>query len=148
MAQSVYAHSKAGKADPRNKQVTDASLRERETLTELQATQKRLDALENNIKQRDQAAQDSQHAERYMGGVQKAIPTTPTLIGQLQAKNPGKARAELAVAALELAESIHGENLSGIAVDDLPEASEVIAYYEKVKRQDLEDREFDVDAML
>lgn len=88
---AVFAASKTGAADPKNKEAIARSKRERELADEIRELKKWRDDREANEKQTAEQAENSRQAERYLDGVVKAAPSG-TLSAQLLEKDPKKAR--------------------------------------------------------
>lgn len=82
-----------------------------------------------------------EYANEWVDGALKAVPTDkPTLFGLLQTKNPREARNKLLALGGELEKSAGG--------DAPPTATEVLAEYEKRRRDELEAQGIDVERLL
>lgn len=129
-ARDIYARSKAAAADPKTK---DAALRmqlEREQRDQVAATQKQVADLQAKIAEKEQQAQYQEAWRGYYGDVVKlaSAETSPSpLLRNAIAKNAP--RAEQAIQTL--AAQIHQET------GEWPDASDVAARFEAVKRAEL-----------
>lgn len=138
IAREAYANSKAGKADPKNKQYAEQVAKDRGYSSDLEELKGTVRELTEKLETREKQAEAKAFVTEYLDGVVKAIPTTPTLIGKLHATNPGKARAAL----YEIGARLEKEN------EATPTHAEVIAEFEKVRRAELAEMGVDVDAQL
>lgn len=153
IAQAAYLASPAGQKElaskPGAKAAADKALREREQMTELQKAQKRIDELEAKFEGQTKAQTAQKFVEQYLDTAVKAIPTTPSLIGTLHAKAPGKARAALLSLGQQMErEAMEADGVTQADASHTPTHAEVIAEYEKRRREELEEQGVDVDAML
>lgn len=139
-ARAAYAASKAGAAKPENREASARALKEREQYDKLSATEKRLADLEAKIEADRNAAANEREAAKYMAGVFKTAraSTDAPLLAKLFDKNAEKAEAKLQEIAYSLAQE----------TDEVPDAADVIATYEKMRRAELEELGIDVDEFL
>lgn len=137
-AREAYANSKSGKLDPKNKAYAEQTAEKREYQTKLDQLEQRHAELEKKLEARDAAAKTEALVSRYLDEAVKAVPKTPTLIGNLLAKNPAKARAAL------LGVAQHMERESG----ETPTHAEAIAEFEKRYAAELDDLGIPLDVAL
>lgn len=125
-AKQAYAR---GKDDPKNKDAAARSLREREAAEKLAAIEKRIDDMSAAEKQRAESALIQREAAAYMADVTKAAGagTVSPLAKHFLAKAPEKTGQRLAQIAVDLL------NETG----DRPDVEDVLARYEKVRREEL-----------
>ncbi len=132
VARDSYARSKSGKSDPKNKQYAE-QVAERNTLqSELAELRKMVEETRSTLSERDQKAQAEAFQRQYLDEAVKAVPQAPSLVGRRGAKNPARARAEM----LSIGQRIEHET------GETPTHAEVIAQYEKLLRNELEDLGF------
>lgn len=153
IAQAAYLASPAGQKElatkPGAKAAADKALREREQMTELQKLQKHIGELEAKFEGQTKAQTAQKFVEQYLDTAVKAIPTTPSLIGNLHAKAPAKARAALLSLGQQMErEAMEADGVTTADASHTPTHAEVIAEYEKRRREELEEQGVDVDAML
>ena len=127
IGRAVYAHSKKGAADPRNKEAVERSLKERELQDELASVRKRLDERDTTEKQQRELASAQREAAKYVESVAKAASDKTPLAAHFLAKSPEKTKARLGAIALEIYDE----------TDRQPTAREVLKRYEKVRREEL-----------
>ncbi len=127
-AQALYAHSTKGKADPKNREYVARSKRERDLADQLASVQKRLDAQETKERQAAEEAKARAEGERIIRGIVKTVKpdASPLLVAAL-AKNTERTHQRLAQIAGELFDR------EGV----MPDAAEVHAEYERVRREEL-----------
>lgn len=129
-AQALYAHSKAGQADPTRRAAAERMMAERAQSTEQSALQKRLDDLEAKLAQKDQATEFDRLRAGYLDNAVKSITDDMPIAKALAAKNPSKLRAALWQHTVELTEELDG---------DVPDFADVVARYEAARRDELEE---------
>jgi hypothetical protein len=128
-ARQAYATAKAG-TDPQSREAAARMMREREHETELQATKRRLEELEQRLSARDQQAQFESHKNTYIEHAVKAIGDDAPITKALAAKNPAKVRAAL----WATTEHLIAENDG-----DVPDFEDVITTYERARRAELDE---------
>lgn len=143
VARAAYARTTKGKADPRaaaavaEAERTRASSSHESTIADLQ---KQIEDLKGEFTRRDQFAETRQYVTKWQDDAVKSIPVDkPTLIGKLHEKTPEKARQILLAIGQHIEKANDGET---------PTHAEVIAEYEKLRREELEEQGVDVDALL
>lgn len=138
-ARHIYAQTKEAAKDPKNREAADKLMRERELQSKTDELQKRLDALDEE-KRTAQAAQANERAAmRYLGGVSKAA-RPGTLAAHFIAKG-GAAADKVTRTFAQIAQELSDEG-------DLPDPADVLAEYEVRRREELEEADVDVDALL
>lgn len=135
----LYALSKDGKADPKNKAAADQLSKEREYSDKLTATEKKLAEMEAKLEQKAQQEAAQREAAEYIENVHRAVDESAPLLQRQLAKNPGKAFQSIAMIADELAGKNGGK---------LPDPKKVIRVYEKRRRAELEELGVDVAAIV
>ncbi len=139
IAREAYARTKAGKADPRAKAAAETTARERDLMRQVDELKKGFDEIKGEFQNRDKAAETRSYVETWQTQAVKAIPAEPSLIGKLYEKSPEKAKAIL----LQIGQHLERQN-----DNETPSHAEVIAAYEKYRREELEEQGVDVDALL
>ncbi len=139
LSQVAYAHSKHGKNDPKAKVYAEQAAKEQSSYSELAETRERIASLEAKLEAKEKTETLARQVTEYLDGVIKEIPQTPTLIGKVMAKNPQKAKTYLHTAAALWSKQNDNET---------PTAAQVIAFYEKTRREELEDEGLDVASQL
>jgi hypothetical protein len=136
-AKQAYA---AAKGDPGNKEAAARLMREQERDARLERLEKQLADREKADAEREQHTTIRQHAEQFMGNVQKAAGTgtVSPLAKHFLAKDPEHTQAELRQIAVELSREI----------DDVPDVDDVLARFEKKRRADLARFGVDPDSIL
>lgn len=140
-SKSLYAMSKAGKADPRARAAVERTSREREAADRLAKVEKELADRKAADAAREAQAEQAQAMTGYLDEVVGAAKDldAPLLKRSLASpKAAAKARATL-------------ENVSRMLArrdGDIPDADDVIAEYERVRRAELEEDDVDIDAYL
>ena len=144
-AQAIYAHSKAGAADPARKAHADRLLREREEITERDATQRRIDELEQRLTQRDQQGEFRSLQANYLDSALDAITdTTPLAKAVVARAKGGTTPAERASAAKRMT-ALRGKlwDLTVAMTEELdgeaPDPADVIARYEDLRGAELDE---------
>jgi hypothetical protein len=125
-ARAMFALSKTGAADPKNKELVARSKSERELRDEIRELKKWREDRETNEKQSAQEAAAAKAADRYLEGVVKSAPTG-SLAAHFLEKEPEKTRARLGRIAIKLAER-DGTTPTGKAV---------VAAYNKLRAKEL-----------
>lgn len=128
-AQHIASHSKAAGVTPAHRAAAERAMREREAADKATRAEERVEKLEQTIAQRERQAAEEQEVTAYLGRVaRKATDETP-LTKALVAKNPTRAREDLAVTAFALAQKL-GQR---------PKAAAVVAAHEKKLARQLRD---------
>lgn len=137
LAKVLYAHRKG--AEPKDKEAALRMQRERETTDEVAALRKELDNHKAELAKQRETAQLEAAWNNHISDVAKAakVPAAeaPLLRAQLE-KNPGRAHAAIREITMALTQE----------TGELPDAADVIARYEQVRRAELEDLGIDVAA--
>ena len=147
-AQVLYAHSKAGAADPARKAAAERAMRERDLAESTDETQKRIDALEKKLASKDSEAQFQQLQGQYLDSALDSI-TDESPIARAAIAAIDKARAEGTPAgkarAAQLAGKLRGK-LWELTVEmtteldgDAPDPADVIARYEESRGAELDE---------
>lgn len=147
-AQALYAHSKAGAADPARKGQAERMLREREEATRVDATQKRLEELEAKLESKDRQSEFQTLQSGYLdGAVDTIADTSPIARAAVAAIEKARAAGTPAdkARAGQLATKLRGklweitvaltEELGG----DVPDFADVIARYEDLRGAELDE---------
>ncbi len=132
-AQMLYAHSKAGAADPKRKEMAQRGLREREYADKLAQMESKHAALEAKLTEKEWTAQADRVLEDHYTSVTKAVSDKTGLVKAQLAKNPARAKAAMQQITYDLAQK------DGV----LPTAKAVVIAYEKQRRAEL--RELGID---
>jgi hypothetical protein len=135
VARDSYARSKSGKADPKNKAYAEQIAEKTHGNDTVAQLKKEIEDLKSGLTEREQKAQAEQFQNKYLDAAVKAIPATPSLVGQAHSKNPERARAEM----------LHVGQMLERELGETPTHAEVVAEYEKHLRADLIDRGFSED---
>lgn len=130
VAQTLYAYSKAGAADPARKAAADKLLRERESVSELEQLRAEVRELKQGLSQEREQQTFAQQQQTFLDHTVKAIGDDAPIAKALAAKNPTKLRSALWAATVELTEANDG---------DVPDFPEVVAHYEAQRRAELEE---------
>lgn len=134
-ARHLYARSKAGAADPKNRQAAEAALRERESQDRIAAHEKKLADLEAKLTAKEQAQAFESQRGQYLDLTLKAVANdNAPLLAKLATKAPAKARAEL----WQTAERLFDQT------GEFPDHEDVITAWESQRRAELEDLGIDV----
>lgn len=138
ISRSIFAQTEPGKQDPKNAAYA-AQLRakqaERNELAELKAEQARL---KSEIETARVTAQRDVVLNDYFGRVNKAVGEKHPLTAKMLATNPTKARADMEIVAMQLAQE----------TGSLPSERAVVIAYEKQRRQVLRDLGIDPKAAI
>lgn len=138
-AQQVYARSPAAAKKDGYRDAADRAMREREATDKLSANDRRIADLEAKLARRDQQAAVELELNTYFKrAIRKADDTTPR-VKALIAKNPARARADLAATALALSEKNNGQ---------LPKSKVLLAAHEKKIARQIRDYGLDDAAAL
>lgn len=129
-AQAIYAHSKAGAADPARKAAADRMLAERAHVTELEELRAELRELKDGLSKRDEQQTFEQQRATFLDHTVKAIGADAPIATALATKNPTKLRAALWATTVELMEANDGE---------VPDFADVVATYEAQRKAELEE---------
>lgn len=136
-AKVLYNHRKG--AEPKDRDAALRMQREKETVSEVSQLRKELDEHKAELAKREQAAQLEQAWTEHIGGVAKAAQDdkvdAPLLRAQL-AKNPRRAHATIRDITMQITQE----------TGELPDAADVIAKYEEIRRQEIEELGIDVAA--
>ena len=135
-ARQLYALSVEGKKNPALREQSARSLREKETMTKLQQLEQKHQELLQQIQEREQRAEQERQVNEYISQVEKAVGDDATIVSRMLAKSPQKARALLREAASQL------YNQTG----EVPDAQDVVAHLEKIKRAELDELGLDIPA--
>lgn len=134
-ARHLYARSKAGQADPKNKAAAEQATREREAHDRIAAHEKKLADLEAKLTAKEQAQQFESQRGQYLDNAIKSVANdNAPLLSKLAAKAPAKARAELWQTAERLFDT----------TGEFPDHEDVITVWETQRRAELEDLGIDV----
>lgn len=134
-ARHLYARSKAGAADPKNRAAAEQAAREREAHDRIAAHEKKLADLEAKLTAKEQAQAFESQRGQYLDGALKAVANdNAPLLSKLASKAPAKARAELWQTAERLFD----------ATGEFPDHEDVITAWESQRRAELEDLGIDV----
>jgi len=136
-AKSAYAKHKG---DPANKAEVARTMREKEAAEKLAAIEKRLEARDAADRERAEAEQATRAAAEYMTGVAKAAAAgeVSPLAKHFLATHPEKTDRRLRQIAVELLTE----------TGDTPDAADVLARYEKTRREELEELGIDPTTIL
>ncbi len=127
-ARMAFAKANAEK-DPANREAAARMQREREHSSELESTKKRLEELENKLTAKEQQTLFDRQRDAYVDATAKQIGEEAPLLKAFATKNPTKLRAKL----WETTQRLIDET------GDVPDPSDVIAEYEKTRRDELEE---------
>ena len=134
-ARHLYARSKAGQTDPKNKAAAEQAAREREAHDRIAAHEKKLADLEAKLTAKEQAQAFETQRGQYLDLTLKAVANdNAPLLAKLATKAPAKARAELWQTAERLFDS----------TGEFPDHEDVITAWESARRAELEDLGIDV----
>lgn len=136
-AKQAYAQSKAKADDPANREAAARQLRERELADEVAELKKWRAEREQREKQQAEQATVQKQAEEYMSGVMKAAASNP-LAKHFIDKAPQKVDRQLRQIAYDLAREL----------DDVPDAEDVIARFEKIRREEAAEYGLDIDKLI
>lgn len=129
-AQTLYAHSAKGKADPKYKEAVARSKRERDLASEVANLKKWRDEREQQERAAAEQARLVAEGHKIIDGIVKAAkPEKAPLLTAALAKNAEKTQARLAQIAADLYDR------EGV----MPKAHEVHAEYERARREELID---------
>lgn len=129
-AREIYAHSKKAASDPKLKEATARSRRERELADEVKALKAKFEEREKTEAEKQQEAEVRRGIEHYVSSVAKAVPDTLPLAKQLIRSNPAKAHAKIEAIAAKIARENPGT---------VPDAKLVLRELEKDRRRTLRD---------
>jgi hypothetical protein len=136
-ARHIYAQTAAAKADPKNRAAIEAEMRTRAESDRISQLEAKLEATTAEIARRDQAAAAERATNAYLDSAAKAVTDEHPLLKSKLTKNPTKTRIALVELAVEMANDNDG---------DAPSAHELVAEWEKRRRDDLEEMGVDVSA--
>lgn len=140
VGRGAFPFTKAGKADPRAAEIAARTHKESTRDSELADLRKELAEMRETMAAQSKATEARSYVDRWSGDAVKSIPSDKkTLIGNLHAKAPEKAKQALLAIGAELERANGGET---------PDYADVIAEFEKRERAELEARGVDVDALL
>lgn len=128
-ARDLYAKSKKGAADPKNRAAAAQSAREREQADRIAQLEAKFEARDKADAEREQQASVQRGVSAFVEGAVKAVGDDAPLVKALLAKNPAKARQTIGQAALYLLDQ----------TGETPEFGDVIAEIEKFRRAELEE---------
>lgn len=134
-ARDIYAHSKKGSEDPKNKEAAARSRREREQAEEIRRLKDRLDNREKTEAERQKEADERKAIDAHLDRFASAAKKTDRypLARSYLAKNPQAARADLEVVAGRLAQQLRA----------MPSDKDVIKAFEKDRRRVLREHGID-----
>jgi hypothetical protein len=140
MSKLLYAHSPRGKADPRARELAESGLKDREYRDELTTLRTEIKELKQSREKEQAEAAAERELNTRMGKITKTAKasTEAPLFAKFYAKSPEKAESQLLTITYELARK----------TGEFPDPEDVIAAFEKKRREDLEDLGIDVSAML
>ena len=134
-ARHLYARSKAGQADPKNRAAAEQATREREQLDRITAHERKLADLEAKLTAKEQAQAFESQRGQYLDLTIKAVANdNAPLLAKLASKDPNKARAALWRTAEQLFDQ----------TGEFPDSDDVITAWETQRRAELEDLGIDV----
>jgi hypothetical protein len=134
-ARHLYARSKAGQADPKNRAAAEQATREREQLDRITAHERKLADLEAKLTAKEQAQAFESQRGQYLDLTIKAVANdNAPLLAKLASKDPSKARAALWRTAEQLFDQ----------TGEFPDSDDVITAWETQRRAELEDLGIDV----
>jgi hypothetical protein len=137
-ARQLWAHSKEGPNDPKNRELAARMMKEREQEDRVSKLERELrEERESRTKEQTEKQQQAQ-IEAYLTHIEKTASEEHPLFKRLVEKSPKKARLKIAEAAYSLAQR-DGEE---------PDADDVLAEFERVERAELEERGIDVAAII
>lgn len=137
-AKILYARSKAGGADPKNREAAARLAREREQADRLTTLEKKNADLVDTLTKREQQELADRQAAAYVTKIAKRITDEAPLAKRRLAADPETARRELGAVAARLWES-RGEQ---------PSAKAVVKAYEKQRRRELVKQGVDIEALI
>lgn len=134
-ARHLYARSKAGQADPKNRAAAEQATREREQLDRITAHERKLADLEAKLTAKEQAQAFESQRGQYLDLTIKAVANdNAPLLAKLASKDPNKARTALWRTAEQLFDQ----------TGEFPDSDDVITAWETQRRAELEDLGIDV----
>jgi len=137
-ARQLWAHSKEGPNDPKNRELAARMMKEREQEDRVTRLERELrEEREQRTKERTDKEQQAS-VDAYLTSIEKSASDDHPLFRRLVEKSPKKARLKLAETAYALAQRD----------DEQPDAEDVLAEFEKIERAELEERGIDVAAIL
>jgi len=138
-ARHIYAQTKEAAKDPKNRDAADRLMRERELQHRIDEQQKRLDERDERDKQAAAQQAEQQAAVKYITGVSRAA-KPGTLAAHFLSKGgttADKAMMRFAQIARDLSEDGY-----------YPDQADVLDEYERQRREELEEADVDVAALL
>jgi hypothetical protein len=147
-AQTLYAHSKAGAADPARKQQAERAMRERELADRGDETQKRIDALEAKLAAKDKQTQfqelQGQYLDSALDAITEAAPiarAATAAIDKARAEGTAAGKAQAAKLATKLRAKLWELTVAMTAEldGDAPDPADVIARYEESRGAELDE---------
>jgi len=139
-AQVIYAHSKKGTADPKNREAIARSKRERELADEVKALKAKVTQREEAEEAEKQTSTIRAEIDRYVGDIEKQVTTLAAKL-PLAAKHLATAPKSAKQALERIADRITKET------GNLPTAKAVAIAYEKERRQLLREHGIDPKAV-
>lgn len=127
-SRQLWAHTKENLADPKNREAAARLMQEREREDRIAKLERELAESRKAAEQEKAQAATAREIESYLDGITKAIKEEHALARRLVEKAPELARQRFAQIAYELGERDN----------ELPDADDVIAEYEKRRRAELE----------
>lgn len=139
VARDAYARSKSGKADPKNRAYADQIAEKSGIASELADLRKELEGVRTELTTRDKRAEIERFQQSYLDDAVKAIPKESSFIGIAHAANPKAARSALLALGQRMEAEAIEENGGRFDSTLTPSHAEVIARYERDKRQAYKD---------
>lgn len=131
-SRDLYARSKSGKADPKNRAFADQIAEKSALEAQLADMRKMIEETRSTLTEREQKAQLEQFQNKWLDDAAKALPAEPSLVSLAMTKSPERTRSVL----LDIGKRMEVEN------GETPTHAEVIAEYEAIAKADLQDRGF------
>ena len=121
LARAAFAQTEAAKQDPRYRDVVGREARDREYHDALEATQRELAELRQQVRARDAQASQDRAVEQYLDRTAKAVTEDTPIVGHLLSRNPEVSRQRLRQAAEYL----------NAQTGEVPEPAEVVRTLEE-----------------
>lgn len=129
-ARDIYANSTKGSADPKNKEAVARSRRERELADKLSAMEKKLAERDEAEKKAQVEREAEQQVQSYLRGIAKKVDAEKFPLAAAQkTKNAARFEEKIALVAHQLAQK----------TGEWPSAPKVLARYERMRREELEE---------
>lgn len=137
-ARVLFSLSPEGQKDPKTKEAAEREVRLRERDQALEETRREVQELKQQLSQREQQVEIQRNVNAYIDSVVKAATAETPVVQRWLEKNPAAARTRLHEVAADLAQRL----------GEAPDATDVVRYLEKIRRQELEELGIDPDAAL